>query len=91
MELNQRKPSWKRSFHVSIGILLGGCQAGEVQCGAIEECISVGDQKSKRFTIEFFCWHDEVTRHAINYTLTGVLCDGEYDCTNAWDEIDQGC
>ena len=60
MELNQRKPSWKRSFHVSIGILLGGCQAGEVQCGAIEECISVGDQKSKRFTIEFFCLHDEV-------------------------------
>jgi len=40
----------------------GGCQAGEVQCGAIEECISIG-----------------------------VLCDGEYDCTNGWDEIDQAC
>jgi len=40
----------------------GGCQAGEVQCGAVEECISVG-----------------------------VLCDQEYDCTNGWDEIDQGC
>ena len=21
----------------------------------------------------------------------GVLCDGEYDCTNGWDEIDQAC
>ena len=26
-------------------VFLGGCQAGEVQCGAIEECISIGDQK----------------------------------------------
>ena len=34
-------------FHVSMywNVSLGGCQAGEVQCGAVEECISVGNQK----------------------------------------------